>query len=293
MCSSDLPIASAPMAVRLEGLGDPSRDKGFMAGRWTVQDTGAQHVGLVAAAALATETSSTSSIDPTVDPAVGAASSSVDAASSHGLAVDAASSSIDAASSSVDAASSHGLAVDAASPATVLHVLDACAGVGGKSAHLAELLGDRAQIDAADISATKLALGQEAAQRLGVTTITTHACDLLDPAAPLRRDYDLIVLDAPCTGLGVLRRHPDAKWRLKQSDVKRLAELQRMLLDAVVPRLKAGGTLVYSVCTFTRAEGPEQIAALVKRTGLELVEQERTWPPDADAFYLARLRSRP
>ncbi len=90
----------------------------------------------------------------------------------------------------------------------------------------------------------------------------------------------------------MLRRHPDAKWRLKQSDVKRLAELQRMLLDAVVPRLRAGGTLVYSVCTFTRAEGPEQIASLVKRTGLELVAQERTWPPDADAFYIARLRSR-
>ena len=75
--------------------------------------------------------------------------------------------------------------------------------------------------------------------------------------------------------------------------VKRLAELQRMLLDAVVARLRPGGTLVYSVCTFTRAEGPEQIAALAKRTGLDVVAQERTWPPDADAFYLATLRSRP
>lgn len=266
------PIASAPMALRLEGLGDPSRDKGFMAGRWTVQDTGAQHVGLVAASALGATTS------PVSSPSLASPASW-------------ASPSLDAASPSLDAASSASPAMDAVD--VVLHVLDACAGVGGKSAHLAELLGDRARIDAADINATKLSLGQEAAQRLGVTTITTHACDLLDPAAPLRRDYDLIVLDAPCTGLGVLRRHPDAKWRLKQSDVKRLAELQRMLLDAVVPRLKAGGTLVYSVCTFTRAEGPEQIAALVKRTGLELVEQERTWPPDADAFYLARLRSRP
>jgi 16S rRNA (cytosine967-C5)-methyltransferase len=158
--------------------------------------------------------------------------------------------------------------------------------------HLAELTDDRAQIDAADLSATKLALGQETAARMGLSSVRVFTCDLLDPAAPLGTNYDLIVLDAPCTGLGVLRRHPDAKWRLKPADVPRLAKLQRMLLDAVVPRLAPGGTLIYSVCTFTRAEGPEQIAALVKRTGLELVDETRTWPPEADAFYLARLRSR-
>ena len=71
----------------------------------------------------------------------------------------------------------------------------------------------------------------------------------------------------------------------------RLAELQRQLLDAVVARLAPGGTLVYSVCTFTRAEGPEQIAALAARTGLRIVAEHRTWPPDADAFYLARLNA--
>ena len=228
---SATPIEIAPLALRLDGLGDPSRDRAFAAGAWTVQDAGAQRVGLVAAAAL-----------------VGRASA---------------------------------------------RVLDACAGVGGKSTHLAELLGDDATIDAADLNATKLALGQDTAARLGLGNVHAYTCDLLDPAAAIGRDYDLIVLDAPCTGLGVLRRHPDAKWRLRAGDVKRLAELQRMVLDAVVPRLRPGGTLVYSVCTFTRAEGPEQIAALVKRTGLELVSQERTWPPDADAFYLATLRSRP
>ncbi|HEX8112872.1 MAG TPA: hypothetical protein VF516_34310, partial [Kofleriaceae bacterium] len=106
---------------------------------------------------------------------------------------------------------------------------------------------------------------------------------------PLAAAYDLIVLDAPCSGLGVLRRHPDAKWRLVPGDVPRLAELQCRLLDAMLPRLAPGGALVYSVCTFTRAEGPDQIAALVARTGLRLVEEHRTWPPDADAFHIARL----
>jgi 16S rRNA (cytosine967-C5)-methyltransferase len=177
----------------------------------------------------------------------------------------------------------------AAAPRAGQRILDACAGVGGKSTHLAELIDDTGTIDAADQSATKLGLCAETAQRLGLTCIRRHVCDLLDPAAPLAAAYDLIVLDAPCSGLGVLRRHPDAKWRLKPNDVPRLADLQRQLLDAVVARLAPGGTLVYSVCTFTRAEGPEQIEKLVARSGLRLVEEHRTWPPDADGFYLARL----
>ncbi|HEX5059547.1 MAG TPA: hypothetical protein VFV99_09315, partial [Kofleriaceae bacterium] len=154
---------------------------------------------------------------------------------------------------------------------------------------LAELTDDAATIDAADLNKTKLELCAQTAQRLGLTSIRRHVCDLLDANAPLADAYDLIVLDAPCSGLGVLRRHPDAKWRLQPADVPRLADLQRQLLDAVVPRLVPGGTLVYSVCTFTRAEGPDQVAALVARTGLKLVSEQRSWPPDADAFYIARL----
>ncbi len=217
------PVAAAAMALRLDGLGDPARSASFTAGRWTVQDTGAQLVGLVAA------------------------------------------------------------------PRAGQRILDACAGVGGKSTHLAELSGDAAPIDAADQSATKLELAAQTARRLGITSLCRHVCDLLDPAAPLAPAYDLIVLDAPCSGLGVLRRHPDAKWRLQPGDVPRLAAIQRQLLDAMVARLAPGGALVYSVCTFTRAEGPDQVAALVERTGLRVVAEHRTWPPDCDAFYLARL----
>jgi 16S rRNA (cytosine967-C5)-methyltransferase len=213
------PIDLVDSALRLDGLGDPGRSPSFMAGLWTVQDSGAQLVGHVAA------------------------------------------------------------------PQPGMRILDACAGVGGKATHLAELADDKATIDAADQSSTKLGLLQRTAERLGVHSITTHVCDLLDPAAPLGTGYDLVVLDAPCSGLGVLRRHPDAKWRLVPDDVPRLAALQAKLLAAVIPRLAPGGTLVYSVCTFTRAEGPDQIA----RTGLRLVDERRTWPPDADAFYIARL----
>jgi len=217
------PIASSPTALVLEGLGDPARNASFNAGLWTVQDTGAQLVG------------------------------------------------------------------DMAAPRAGQRILDACAGVGGKSTHLAELSDDAASIDAADLNATKLGLGGETSARLGLKSIKRHVCDLLDPKAPLAPAYDLIVLDAPCSGLGVLRRHPDAKWRVQPADVPRLADLQRQLLDAVLPRLAPGGALIYSVCTFTRAEGPDQVAALATRSGLRVVAEHRSWPPEADAFYLAKL----
>jgi 16S rRNA (cytosine967-C5)-methyltransferase len=176
-----------------------------------------------------------------------------------------------------------------AAPRAGMAILDACAGVGGKSTHLAELSDDAAPIDAADRSDTKLGLAAATAQRLGLSSLRRVTCDLTDPRAPLGAAYDLIVLDAPCSGLGVLRRHPDAKWRLVADDVPRLAGVQRELLDAVAPRLAPGGALIYSVCTFTRAEGPDQARAFAERSGLRLVAEHRTWPPDADAFYLARF----
>jgi 16S rRNA (cytosine967-C5)-methyltransferase len=182
-----------------------------------------------------------------------------------------------------------------AAPRPGMRILDACAGVGGKSTHLAELADDAATIDAADQSRTKLGLLEDTARRLGLGSIRARVCDLLDPAAPLGTGYDLIVLDAPCSGLGVLRRHPDAKWRLTPDAIPRIAALQARLLDAVVPRLAPGGALVYAVCTFSLAEGPAQVTALLERARprLQLVSETRTWPPDADAFYIARLATRP
>jgi 16S rRNA (cytosine967-C5)-methyltransferase len=221
------PIELAPEAIRVGELGDPSRSPSFTAGEWTVQDTGAQLVGHVAA------------------------------------------------------------------PRPGTRILDACAGVGGKTTHLGELSGNAADIDAADQSRTKLELCTQTAARLGVTRIRTHLVDLLDRQAPLAPAYDLVVVDAPCTGLGVLRRHPDAKWRLAADDVPRLARLQAQLLDALAARVAPGGALVYSVCTFTRAEGPDQIRAFAARSGMRLVSETRTWPPDADAFYIARLERGP
>src|SRR5262249_41771613 len=139
-------------------------------------------------------------------------------------------------------------------------ILDACAGVGGKSTHLAELSGDRAAIDAADLSRQKLDLAEDGARRLGLRGIRAVPADLTAPAAPLAAAYDRVLLDAPCSGLGVLRRHPEGKWRRRPEEIPALAALQARLLDALAPRVRPGGALVYSVCTFTDEEGPAQVA---------------------------------
>lgn len=172
-------------------------------------------------------------------------------------------------------------------------ILDACAGVGGKACHLAELAGPEGRIDAADIDSRKLEKLQLAAARLGIDSIRAVEVDVLAAGDRLAPSYDLVVLDAPCTGLGVLRRHPEAKWRLEPAAIERMAALQARLLAAAFDRVAPGGALVYAVCTFTRREGPEQIERLLAaRPELSLESTLRTWPhrDEADAFFAARLR---
>jgi 16S rRNA (cytosine967-C5)-methyltransferase len=190
-------------------------------------------------------------------------------------------------------------------------ILDACAGMGGKSTYLAALSGDGATIDAADLSSSKLALAQDHAQRLGMKSIRTIEADLTREDAPLAPGYDRVLLDAPCSGLGVLRRHPEAKWTRTPADIKALAEFQAALLARLASRVRPGGLLVYAVCTFTEEEGPAQLerflrthgdfqvepAGTVEATLAELTAADgtlRTWPhrDDADAFYAVRLRHR-
>jgi len=174
-------------------------------------------------------------------------------------------------------------------------ILDACAGVGGKSTHLAALTGDGGQIDAVDLSAQKLALAREHALRLGLRGITTHQHDLRAALPPSLSGYDRALVDAPCTGLGTLRRHPEIKWHREAGDVRDLVALQTRLLDTVAAAVRPGGTLVYAVCTLTLDEGPAQIEAFLEgRDGWEKDEERVTLPhrDAADGFFLARLRRR-
>jgi 16S rRNA (cytosine967-C5)-methyltransferase len=188
-------------------------------------------------------------------------------------------------------------------------ILDACAGLGGKSAHLASLAGDGARIEAVDLAAAKLDEARETFARLGVRGVTTRAVDLTRSFPDADARFERVLLDAPCSGLGVLRRHPEALVRRTADDLPRLAGQQRRMLDTLAPLVAPGGVLTYSVCTFERIECEDVVAAFLAAHADFRLEPPppsgrvpwarltdpagcvRTWPhrDDADAFFAARL----
>ncbi len=131
-------------------------------------------------------------------------------------------------------------------------VVDLCAAPGGKATAIAA---QGALVVAADLQPQRVGLLQRNIDRLGAKDVLALVADAAHP--PLRPHCaDRVLLDAPCSGLGVLSRRPDARWRLEPDAVERLAALQRRLVDIAVSLLRPGGVLVYSVCTLSRAEGP-------------------------------------
>ena len=133
-------------------------------------------------------------------------------------------------------------------------IWDACCAPGGKSCHIAQLMDDRGELVATDISRSKLTLVQDNVRRLGISSVSTAVADLHQPDTFPDGYFDRILLDAPCSGLGVIRRNPEAKWRLFSGDITRLAAVQKTLLKNAAVRLKPGGTLLYSTCSTSEAE---------------------------------------
>ncbi len=203
-------------------------------------------------------------------------------------------------------------AVLAAEPG--MRVLDCCAAPGGKTTHIAETMNDRGDIRAADIHAHKRNLVDAQAKRLGLGSIRTLTADArclherFDPAS-----FDRILLDAPCSGFGIVRRKPDLKWARKEEDVAGIAELQCEILQAVAPLLKPGGVLVYSTCTILDEENRHMISRFLERCPHFVLEppneeEKRAWPNGAnaglpagmiqilphqfhsDGFFIARMR---
>lgn len=130
-------------------------------------------------------------------------------------------------------------------------VADVCAAPGGKATAMANR--GAGLVVAADVLAHRAGLVRANVRRLGLQNVAVLQADGRQP--PFRpASFDRLLLDAPCSGLGVLRRRPDARWRVQPDDVERLAALQRELLDASTSLVRSGGALVYSVCTLTRAE---------------------------------------
>lgn len=191
-------------------------------------------------------------------------------------------------------------------------VLDACAAPGGKSATLVQEMKNSGELLAVDRNPARMGLVRSLVERLGLSIVSRQVADVneLDPAAVGL--FDRVLLDAPCSALGVLRRHPEGKWRLTPEDLKRLSKIQRELLDSASLLVKPGGVLVYSVCTMNDAEGMEQIRSWLDENPSYYLEDPRTskrsqwhkfldsdgflrtWPHvhQMDGFFAARMKRR-
>ncbi|NGZ74003.1 16S rRNA (cytosine(967)-C(5))-methyltransferase RsmB [Saccharibacillus alkalitolerans] len=203
------------------------------------------------------------------------------------------------------------LVAEALAPEPGMSVLDCCAAPGGKTAHIAEKMRDRGRIVANDLHEHKQGLIAEQAERLGLTSVETSVGDALslkerfEPAS-----FDRVLLDAPCSGFGVIRRKPDLRWAKTPDDAASIARLQRQLLAGVAELVKPGGILVYSTCTIEREENQRAVAEFL-RDHAEFVAEPFDVPALADApqtggagvqilpnqfgsdgFYIARLRRR-
>ena len=172
-------------------------------------------------------------------------------------------------------------------------VLDACAAPGGKSTHLAELMGDVGEIWAVDRSPGRLQRVAANAARLGCSSIHALAADaaqLGQERPEWRERFDRILVDAPCSGLGTLARHPDARWRVTEQSVAELLKLQFSLLEGLRTLLAPGGRLVYATCTIHPSENTDQIHGwLQAHPELTLHSEQQRWPDPSggDGFYAA------
>ncbi len=143
-------------------------------------------------------------------------------------------------------------------------LLDLCAGSGGKTLHLAALMGNGGSITALDLQSEQLRMLREEAERLGVMIVETRRGDAAVPIESFRGTFDRVLLDAPCSGLGTLRRNPEIRWRIAPADLNQCMELQNLLLASAAEYIRPGGRLVYSVCTVTPEENEMVIGKFLK-----------------------------
>lgn len=159
-------------------------------------------------------------------------------------------------------------------------VLDACAGLGGKTGHLVQLMKDKGEVVAVDRDGRKLRELEATLARCEVSSVQTRRLDLLKPDSKnLLGTFDKALLDAPCSGLGVIRRHPDTKWRKRAGDLKRLSGMQRALLDAAAAWMGPGARLVYCVCSLEPEETEAVVEGFLKTHTDFAIENGPTEPP--------------
>ncbi len=176
-----------------------------------------------------------------------------------------------------------------------MRVIDACAGAGGKSLHIAAMMQNKGQLIALDIHQYKLRELKRRAKRAGAHNIETRLIDSTKVIKKLHQTADRVLLDAPCSGMGVLRRNPDAKWKLNQEFIERIVKEQQQILSQYAQMVKPGGKLVYVTCSILPQENEAQISAFLTTEigqSFALEKENHFWPSvhGFDGFYMARLK---
>jgi 16S rRNA (cytosine967-C5)-methyltransferase len=178
-----------------------------------------------------------------------------------------------------------------------MRVVDACAGGGGKALHLACLMGNKGRIIALDVHDWKLAELKKRVRRAGVDVVETRVIEDSKTVKRLAGSADRVLLDVPCSGLGVLRRNPDAKWKVTGEMIAELVRTQQDILASHSRMTKPGGKLVYATCSILPSENEKQVRGFLERNGSEwTMEEELHLAPGqngGDGFYAARLVRKP
>ncbi|MFD0894530.1 RsmB/NOP family class I SAM-dependent RNA methyltransferase [Luteolibacter ambystomatis] len=175
-----------------------------------------------------------------------------------------------------------------------MRVIDACAGAGGKTLHAAALMENRGEVIALDVNGRKLQELSRRAGRAGVSIVRTQVWEP-ETLRDLSGWADRVLIDAPCSGLGTLRRQPDLKWRLTAPSLEKTRRLQRRLLDHYPEMLRLGGRFVYATCSILPSENEGQIALLRERDPRWQVEESLTVSPSedgSDGLFASRLSSK-
>ena len=140
-----------------------------------------------------------------------------------------------------------------------MNVIDLCSAPGGKTTHISEILGNTGKVLAFDLHESKLGLIKENCDRLGITNVETCAGDATKLNAELVASSDRVLIDVPCSGLGIIRKKPEIKWNKKRNDLREIIPVQREIMNNAWQYLKQGGVMIYSTCTLNKEENEENI----------------------------------